>query len=167
MSEHESAPKPSYRLISGTAESQGAIDEVLAAAQRSICIFDISLSNRGFNAPQRAERLREFLVRGRTHRLRIALHETDLLERECPRLLILLRQFPMSIEIHRTLGQAREALDPFVVGDDHSVWHQLHYEQPRAIVALHSPADTMPIAQRFAEIWDLSEPAVSATTLGL
>lgn len=167
MSEDESARKPSYRLISGLAESQEAIDEVLAAAQRSICIFDISLSNRGFNAPQRTERLREFLVRGRTHRLRIALHETDLLERECPRLLMLLRQFPMSIEIHRTLAQARQASDPFVVGDDRSVWHQLHYEQPRAIIALHSPSDAMPIAQRFEEIWDLSEPAVSATTLGL
>ncbi|MGZ5032878.1 MAG: DUF7931 domain-containing protein [Usitatibacter sp.] len=167
MSEKESAPKPSYRLISGNAESQAAIDEVLAAAQRSICIFDISLSNRGFNSPQRSERLREFLVGGRAHRLRIALHETDLLERECPRLLILLRQFPMSIEIHRTLGQARQALDPFVVGDDHSVWHQLHHEQQRAIVALHSPSDAIPIAQRFEEIWDLSEPAVSATTLGL
>lgn len=167
MSEDESARKPSYRLISGLAESQEAIDEVLAAAQRSICIFDISLSNRGFNAPQRTERLREFLVRGRTHRLRIALHETDLLERECPRLLMLLRQFPMSIEIHRTLAQARQASDPFVVGDDRSVWHQFHYEQPRAIIALHSPSDAMPIAQRFEEIWDLSEPAVSATTLGL
>jgi hypothetical protein len=54
-----------------------------------------------------------------------------------------------------------------VVADDHSVWHQLHYEQPRAIVALHAPADAMPIMQRFDEIWELSEPAVSATTLGL
>ncbi len=73
----------------------------------------------------------------------------------------------MSIEIHRTLAQARDANDAFVIADDHSVWHQLHVEQPRAIVALHSPPDTLPIAQRFEEIWDLSEPAVSATTLGL
>jgi len=47
------------------------------------------------------------------------------------------------------------------------MWHQLHYTQPRAVVAIHSPADALPIAQRFGEIWDLSEPAVSATTLGL
>jgi hypothetical protein len=73
----------------------------------------------------------------------------------------------MSIEIHRTLAQARNATDPFVLADDHSVWHQLHVEQPRAVVALHSPADTLPISQRFEEIWELSEPAVSATTLGL
>ena len=163
----EKRAEPSYRQISGIAESFEAIDEVIAVAERSIRIFDISLSNRGFNSPARAAALREFLVRGRAHRILIALHETDLLERENPRLLTLLRQFPMSIEIHRTLAQARNATDPFILADDHSMWHQLHVEQPRAIVALHSPADALPISQRFDEIWDLSEPAVSATTLGL
>jgi hypothetical protein len=167
MSESSAAPQPSYKPISGTAESLAAIDEVIAAAQRVIRIFDIALVNRGFNSPGRADKVREFLVRGRAHRLQIALHDTDGLERECPRLLVLLRQFPMSIEIHRTIGQARNAMDPFVLADDHSVWHQHHFEQPRAIVALHSPADALPISQRFDEIWELSEPAVSATTLGL
>jgi hypothetical protein len=159
--------EPSYRQLSGIRESQEAIDEVIAVAERTIRIFDISLSNRGFNTPGRADKLREFLVRGRAHRLLIALHDTELLERENARLLTLLRQFPMSIEIHRTLAQARNAADPFILADDHSVWHQLHQEQPRAVVALHSPADALPISQRFDEIWELSEPAVSATTLGL
>lgn len=163
----EASSKPSYRPISGIAESNEAIDEVIANAQRTLRIFDATLGGRGYNAPGRAERLREFLVRGRAHRVLIALHETDPLERECPRLLQLLRQFPMQIEIHRTLAQARDAHDPFVIADDHSVWHQMHFDQPRAIVAIHSPADAMPIAQRFDEIWELSEPAVSATTLGL
>jgi hypothetical protein len=156
-----------YRIVSGATESLAAIDAVVGAAERTLRIFDVSLSNRGFNMPARAEQLRQFLVAGRAHRILIALHDTALLERENPRLLMLLRQFPMSIEIHRTLGQARNALDPFVVADDHSVWHQLHFEQPRAVVALRSPADALPIAQRFEEIWELSEPAVSATTLGL
>ena len=167
MSTHDDAPQPVYRPILGIADSLAAIDEVIDAAQLTIRIFDISLSNRGFNTPARIEKLRHFLVAGRAHRLLVALHDTDLLERENPRLLTLLRQFPMSIEIHRTLAQAREASDPFVVADDHSVWHQLHFQQPRAIVALHSPADAVPIAQRFDEIWELSAPAVSATTLGL
>ncbi len=167
MSGTPQQPKPAYRPMLGIAESLAAIDEVIAGAQRTIRVFDVTLANRGFNSPARAEKLREFLVAGRAHRLLVALHDTDLLERECPRLLTLLRQFPMSIEIHRTVGEARNANDPFVLADDHSVWHQLHFEQPRAVVALHSPADALPIAQRFEEIWDLSEPAVSATTLGL
>jgi hypothetical protein len=159
--------EPSNRQLTGIADSLAAIDQVVGAAERTLRIFDISLSNRGFNSPARADALREFLVRGRAHRILIALHETELLERENPRLLTLLRQFPMSIEIHRTLAQARNAADPFILADDHSVWHQLHYEQPRAFLALHSPADALPISQRFDEIWELSEPAVSATTLGL
>ena len=173
MSDQQTAPrpeeprKPDYRPLTGIAESQAAIAEVVASARRVLRIFDITLANRGFNSPARTEQLRQFLVAGRAHRLLIALHETDPLERDCPRLIALLRQFPMSIEIHRTIAQARNAADPFIVADDHSVWHQMHYEQPRAIVALHSPADAMPIAQRFDEIWDLSEPAVSATKLGL
>ena len=167
MTEVDPASKPDYRPIAGIAESHAAIEEVVGAAQRTIRVFDISLSNRGFNSPGLAEKLRQFLVAGRSHRLFIALHNTDLLERESPRLLQLLRQFPMSIEIHRTLAQARNAMDPFVVADDHSVWHQHHHEQPRAIMALRSPADATPIMQRFDEIWELSEPAVSATTLGL
>ena len=166
MSEN-AAPESSYKQISGIAESNAAIDQVIASAKRTLRVFDFTLSNRGFNSPARADQLRAFFVAGRVHKLQIALHEPEHLVRECPRLLTLLRQFPMSIEIHRTLGQARTAMDPFVVADDHSVWHQLHFEQPRAIVALHSPADAVPITQRFDEIWDLSEPAVSATTLGL
>ena len=156
-----------YRQIAGATESLAAIDEVIGVAQRNIRIFDFTLGLRGFNSPARSELLRKFLVAGRVHRLQIALHEPEHLVRECPRLLVLLRQFPMSIEIHRTLAQAREASDPFVIADDHSVWHQQHHAQPRAIVALHSPADATAILQRFGEIWDLSEPAVSATTLGL
>ena len=54
-----------------------------------------------------------------------------------------------------------------MVADDHSVWHLQHHDQPRAIVALHSPQDATPLLHRFDEIWELSEPAISATTSGL
>jgi hypothetical protein len=158
--------QPVYRAIFGIADSYAAIDEVIACAQQAIRVFHASLAS-AFDTPARAEALRAFLVGGRSHQLLVALHEPEALVRDCPRLMSLVRQFPMQVRIHRTLGQARNATDAFVLADDHSVWHQLHVQQPRAIVALHSPMDAMPIAQRFEEIWELSEPAVSATTLGL
>lgn len=167
MSQEHAAPQPSYRALTSLAESQSAIDEVIATARTRLRLFDMSLTGRGFNAPARIERIREFLVAGRAHHLRVALHDTETLERDCPRLLALLRQFPMSIEIHRTVGQARRAMDPFVLADDHSVWRQMHHEQPRAIVALHSPPDAVPIGQRFDEIWELSEPCALGRVLGL
>lgn len=159
--------EPPYKVLTSQAESMQAIDDVIGAAQKVLRIFDYTLANRGFNSPARVEKLRQLILAGRAHRIQIALHEPELLQRECPRLILLLRQFPTSIEIHRTLQQAREAADPFITADDHSVWHQLHFSQPRAVVALHSPANALPIVQRFEEIWELSEPAVSATTTGL
>ncbi len=162
-----SEPKPEYRPLTTLAESQQAIDEVIASAKRAIRLFDITLEGRGFNAPARIEQLRQLLVAGRAHRILVALHDTETLERDAPRLLALLRQFPMSVEIHRTVGQARNAMDPFIVADDHSVWHRMHHEQPRAIVALHSPSDAIPLAQRFEEIWELSEPCALGRVLGL
>ncbi|MCM2328217.1 MAG: hypothetical protein NDI88_10035 [Lysobacter sp.] len=160
-------PKASYRQIEGMAESRAAIDEVIGAAQKSLCIFDYTLGNRGFADAARIERMRQFLLAGRAHRLRIALHEPEVLERHEPRLITLLRQFPNAIAIHRTMGQARNATDPFVLADDHSVWHQLHHDRFRAIVALHSPPDAAPLRDRFEEIWELSEPAVGSSTTGL
>jgi hypothetical protein len=158
---------PTYRALYGTAESVAAVDDVIARADHTIRVFDATLAGRGFDTPARAEKLREFLVAGRAHRLLVALHTPEALVRDCPRLISLLRQFPMQVEIHRTVDEARKATDAFVLADDHSVWHQLHVPQPRAIVALHSPLDAIPIAQRFEEIWHLSEPGASATTLGL
>ena len=163
----DEAKDPQRRALFGINESLEAIDQVLGAAQRTLRIFDVTLGGRGLNTPARAERLRELVVSGRSHRILIALHDPDALHRDNARLLALLRQFPMSIEIHRTLGQARNASDPFILADDHSVWRQPHHEQPRSFVALHSPQDALPLLQRFEEIWELSEPAVSATTLGL
>lgn len=160
-------PQPSYRQLSGAAESRAAIDEVIGAAQKMLSIFDYTLEHRGYGDPARIERLRRFLLAGRAHRLRMALHDPEQLERREPRLIALLRQLPGSIAIHRTVGQARNATDPFVVADDHSVWHLQHNDQPRAIVALHSPADASPLRDRFEEIWELSEPAIGSSTLGL
>jgi len=161
------APKASYRQIEGNEQSRAAIDEVIGEARKLLSIFDVTLDHRGYGDPARIEKLRHFLLAGRAHRIRIALHEPELLERHEPRLIILLRQFPAAIAIHRTVGQARNATDPFIVADDHSVWHLLHHEQHRAVVALHSPQDASPLRDRFEEIWELTEPAVGSSTLGL
>jgi len=161
------AAKGSHRQIEGMAESSAAIDEVIALARTAIRVFDATLANRGFNSPARHDSLRHFLHAGRHHVLRIVLHDTDTFDRDASRLMVLMKQFPTQVVVHRTLPPARHAEDPMVIADDHSIWHRLNFEQPRAIVALHSPADVSPLLQRFEEIWDHSELAISPTVLGL
>ena len=160
-------PEREHGTLTGIKDAIGAIDRVVAAATRQLSIFDDRLENRGYESPARIEAMRRLLLAGRMHRIRIALHEPEVLQRTQPRLLALLREFPSAIEIHRTVGEARNAHDPFVVADDHSAWHRLHHDHPRSVVALHSPPDAHGLVNRFAEIWELTEPAVSATTLGL
>jgi hypothetical protein len=160
-------PDREHRTLTGLKEAIEAIDQVIALAARELAIFDDRLEGRGYESPARIEAMRRLLLAGRMHRIRIAMHEPEVLVRTQPRLLALLRQFPSAVEIHRTVGEARNAHDPFVLADDHSAWHRLHQDHPRSVVALHSPPDVHGLAHRFAEIWELTEPAVSATTLGL
>lgn len=159
--------EPVYRVITGNADAVTAIDEVIAKVSRLLRVFDRSLTDRGFNSPQRFDVLHAFMLRDRTNQIQIVLHETDGLERDCPRLLILLRQFPSAIHIHRATGVALQASDPFVIADTAHFWHRLHYQHPRSVLSLGSPNDAKPLLDRFDEIWESSELAVSASTAGL
>ena len=55
------------------------------------------------------EALRQFLLAGRGNSIMIVLHETDRLERECPRMLALLRHFSTAVKINETLEPAELA----------------------------------------------------------
>ena len=159
-----------YRLMETKSDARVAIDEVLSLAQREIRIFDASpklLKEREYGMPSRIETMRNILLASRDHRLRIALHDTRGIESELPRLVSLLTQFSGQIQIHRTVGQAAEARDPMVIADDAHFWRKLHIDHPRSVVTLHSAADARPFVERFEEIWEQSEVAVTGSNLGL
>jgi hypothetical protein len=159
-----------YRLMETRSEAREAINEVLSLARREIRVFDVSakmLKEREFGTPERIETIRQLLMSSRDHRLRIALHDTTAIESEVPRLISLLAQFSGQIQIHRTVGQATEVRDPMVIADDAHFWRKLHIDHPRSVVTLHSPHDAHAFVERFEEIWELSELAVSSSKLGL
>jgi hypothetical protein len=163
-------PEPVRRVIEGTRDADPAIESVLAAAKVEVAIFDLSpahLAARGFGRPERAALLRTLLHASRNHRLRIALHETQGIEGELPRLLQLLGQYSGQMFIHRTSGSARDAMDPLILADDACLWHRLHAEHPRSVLVLHNPADCRALHDRFEQIWENSEHAVSGSPLGL
>lgn len=160
-------PDKVYQIIEGNSDALTAIDAVIAQAGHRLWLFDHALKDRGYNAPARYEALRTFLLGDRSRELRVVLHETDTVARDCPRLMMLLKQFSTNIKIQRTIGVAREASDAFLIADDAHFWRKLHYQHPRSVLTLHSAADTKPLIDRFEEIWESSEPGVSAETTGL
>ncbi len=99
----ETIELPNIKPIRGMAEMSRSIDEIIALATRQIVIFDRDLAEGGYNTSQRFNRLKVFLLSNRRNRIDIALHKSENLERDCARMMILLRQFPHAISVHRTL----------------------------------------------------------------
>ena len=161
---------PIYRMMDSRAEAQKAIGEVLATAATSICLFDNSaetLREREFGRPHNVELLRQLMQADRSRKIRIALHETQGIETELPRLLSLLNIFSTQLFIHRTMGAARDTQDVMLIADDDCIWRKPVASHPRSILDLHNAAAVKPYLERFEEIWLLTENTVSTRATGL
>jgi hypothetical protein len=159
-------PNAEYRRFEGMREYEELIDSLIAQTQRAIRVFDRSLS-RAWNTPQRYEALRQFLLMNRVNRLFIVVHDAEPIERECPRVVDLVRQFSAAVRIHQTLSPAKHVYDPFVVFDSTHYVHRFHYRYLRAAHGSHDLVGAQQLLDRYAEIWEASAHAVSAGTSGL
>ena len=157
---------PGERKLDGLAAYEAALDELIANATLTVRIFDHGIG-RNFNSPRRYELLRQLLLAGRNHRVRIVLHDTANIVRDCPRLMMLLRNFSHGLAIQQTLPTARRVYDPFAVADDTRFVRRFHYSDVRGVATIGDVAATSLLIKRFEEIWEASTPAVAATTIGL
>jgi len=159
-------PNAEYRRFEGVREYEELIDGPIPQTQRAIRIFDRALSNT-WNSPQRYEALRQFLLTNRVNRLFIVVHDAEPIERECPRVVDLVRQFSAAVRIHETLSAAKHVYDPFVVFDSSHYVHRFHYRYLRAAHGANDVIGAQQLLDRYAEIWEASAHAVSAGTSGL
>lgn len=157
---------PVHRLVDGLREYEGAVDEVIGRANSSLRVFDHTLSS-AFNTPQRHDALRQFLLATRRNTLRIVVHDAQHLDRNCPRLLLLLRQLGHAIYIHETHPRAKGIYDPFVIADDRHYARRFHFDSKKGLLGQDDPIGARTLIDHFEEIWEASFPALSATTLGL
>jgi hypothetical protein len=157
---------PRHLPLSGVNEFENALDDVIALAQRELRIFDTTLGSR-FNSTVRADAIRRFLLSSRRNRLRIVLHDPAPLDRNCPRMMQLLRSFSHAISINETHPQAKLVYDPFAVADEQHFARRFHFDEMRGLCGLDDPIGARTLIDRFEEIWEASSPSVSATTLGL
>jgi hypothetical protein len=157
---------PGERKLEGLVAYDAALDELIANTDQTLRIFDRKIG-RAFNTVQRYDLLRRMLLPGRTRRVLIVLHETSNIVRDCPRLMLLLRQFSHNVFIHQTQSAAHSVYDPFAIGDDTRFVRRFHYDDVRGAATIGDVAYTSLLLRRFEEIWGVSTPAISATTIGL
>lgn len=159
-------PPAETRLIESRRDRETAIDDVIAATQRTLRIFDRCLSP-DYNTRQRCALLAALLQNAAGPRILVALHDCSGIARDHPRFAALARQFSHRIEIFRVLPHAVHAQDAFVIADDHSYVHRFHRDQSRARHAVDDPGGARLLIDRFSAIREASEPGFAATTLGL
>lgn len=160
-------PAPQRTLLATRREYLEGVERLLGLARRELRVFDPDLAELDLNAAPRIERLRRFLQASRTHRLYIAVHDTDLLTRRSPRVLAVLGSYPRQMFVHQTQGEALKAQDCFVVADDRHLVRRPVAAQSRGVLVLDDPRDCGSILDRFQEIWESSAPTVSPTATGL
>jgi hypothetical protein len=156
-----------YERFDSKADFQAAVDRLLEQPGRELRIFDPDLASLRVNDSDRIERLERFLLASRTRRIYIAVHNTEHVTRQCPRMLTLLTRFSHAIQVNRTHEEIRELQDAFLVVD------AMHYvRRPaaaffRGAMGLGDDNEGLAMRGRFMEIWAASYPAVSGTTAGL
>jgi len=152
--------------LSGVKDYESAIDRIFGLTLGRIRIFDRRLG-RAYNSAARIEVLRGLLLANKSSRIQIVVHEADNIRTDCPRLVVLQRQFGHAVAIHRTQSLARGVYDPFCIADGSHYARRFHYDSPRGVLVLNDPEFAGDLVQRFQEIWEASQPAVTGTRLGL
>jgi hypothetical protein len=158
---------PIYERFETNEGFQSAVERLLEQPGRELRVFDPDGAALRLNDPQRIERLDRFLLASRTRRIYLVVHNTDHIQRQCPRLMTLLRRFSHAMQINRTHEEIREVQDSFLLLDG------MHYvRRPvaslfRGAMGLGDENEGQALRGRFGEIWSASYPAVSSTTVGL
>ncbi len=169
MSETPASPEaaPETHPFTLPSEFGPALDRLLALAEAEVLVFDRDLKDGGWNAPARIAVLRSFLLGRRQSQIQIIVHDPAFIEGPLPRLLLLLRDFSHKLSILRTIEEARNAWDAFVIVDARHLVHRFHLDSPRGELALNMPLKARELRDRYDDILALTEPGVNATQLGL
>lgn len=159
-------PEPVRTPLTTRAGIDAAIDALLPRATRTLVVFDRTLGP-DWNRDARVDVLRAFCLASPRNRLRIVVHDAQALARHCPRIVALTRPFAHVVAIHETHETVRAVSDPLVIADALHYVHRFHVDASRALDARDDPIGARPLVERFDELWDASDPAISGTTLGL
>lgn len=137
----------------------------VALSNATLSMFDPDFAVFPLGSTETDAALRHFLGRG--GHLQMAMHQSELIAREYPRFLRLLKDYSHKIECRVTSGQLRTLTDSFCIGDGQHIVRRFHSDHMRGEADFHAPLATEISRERFLGIWAESLPGLHATTTGL
>ena len=156
-----------HTQLDGIADYTAALDTLCKLAQRNLFLFEKDFDGLGYNSETRYTTLRNFLLANPAHRLFVLAHDTHYLSTQCPRMIMLLKQFGTSMFIYQTPKNLQHISEPFSVADESNYVRRFHFDDLRGILALHDPEQARALKSHFLEMWESSHQGVTATKLGL
>jgi hypothetical protein len=147
------------------AEFAAHLKECLARSTATLAMFDPDFEVFPIGSSETEAALRHFLRRG--GHLRLAMHDSSHLERDCPRFMRLLQDYSHRIECRLTSRPLRTLTDSFCIGDDIHIVRRFHCDHMRGEAVFDSSQACEISRERFIGIWAESLPGVHATTTGL
>jgi len=156
-----------HTKLNGMTDYSNALDKLCKLAEHNLYLFEKNYDGMGFNSEMRYEVLRKFLLSSPAHRLFVIAHDTHFLSTQCPRMMMLLRQFGASMFIYKTPKSLMRITEPFSVADDAHFVRRFHFDDPRGILATNDPESARTLKSRFMEMWTASQQGISSTKLGL
>jgi hypothetical protein len=147
------------------AEFQRQLRAAMERAQVSLDMFDPDFSLFMLGDSDIDAMVRRFLQGGGT--MRLAMHEVKHIERNAPRFLRLLRDHSHRIECRVTNRGIRQLTDSFCIADELHIVRRFHSDHLRGEAAFDAPQETEVPRERFAAIWEESQPGLHPTVTGL
>jgi len=151
--------------FSSRGEFAQQVVDCIGRARRTLDLFDPDFALFNLGSVELDKMLRAFLRDG--GRLRLAMHRTAHLERDCPRFIRLLRDFSHQAECRVTSRPLHQLTDSFCIGDDVDVVRRFHSDHLRGEAAFGMPGAPDICHERFGGIWDESCAALHPTITGL
>ena len=136
-----------------------AVLDVILRARHELLICSPALDAALFNSAALSDALTRFLAGHTQNRARIVVEDTEHMLVSCTRLAELARRLSDLLQIRR-LGEAHHGMtELLVVADRESCLRQPDVSRVNATLDIAAPRLAAPLARRFDEIWDASEPA--------
>ena len=156
--------QPRRRLTSRTAARE-ALDDTLSETRHSLRVFDDDGRFWGLDRRVVADTFGS-LLRIRDSHVLIVLHDTGFVERDCPALVDLVRDFGPRLRLLRTDDRIRAYSRGMVIADDRVVLRRPQFGQSLTVVD-YEDASIAQASTLFEEILGSTIPGVSGRATGL
>ena len=154
------------RKLASRAQARQVLDDTIEQCSNRLRIFDDHGEFYGFERLSFAIALATFLARSRTATATIIVHDVSYIERRCPRVVELLRQYGPQLQILQTDPQLHSFCRGSVIADHGVVLRRPHFDQ--ATTFLDYGDEALVEANRLLdEIRQLATPAAIGRVTGL